>query len=73
MKAVIQRVKQSSVTVEGRVISSIGAGLLVLLGVAREDRAADAAYLAEKCANLRIFEDETGKMNRSLLDTEADM
>ncbi|MFO7840036.1 MAG: D-aminoacyl-tRNA deacylase [Desulfosalsimonadaceae bacterium] len=73
MRAVIQRVKQSSVTVDGRLVSSIGAGLLVLLGVAEGDKDADAAYLAEKSANLRIFEDEAGKMNRSLLDTYGEM
>ena len=73
MRAVVQRVAQSSVTVDGGVIASIGAGLLVLLGVAREDEASDAAYLADKIANLRIFEDENGKMNRSLLDTMGEM
>ncbi len=69
MKAVIQRVKESSVSVEDEIIGSIKRGLLILLGVAKGDQKADADYLAEKVANLRIFEDENGKMNRSLLET----
>jgi len=73
MRAVIQRVKESSVTVEGQIIGQISRGLLVLLGVAQGDHAADADYLAHKIANLRIFEDENGKMNRSLLDTGGQM
>ena len=73
MRAVIQRVKESSVTVDDRVIGQINRGLLVLLGVARDDRTADADYLANKIANLRIFEDEQGKMNRSLLQTGGQM
>lgn len=68
MRAVIQRVTRASVTVEGRVAGEIGAGLLVLLGVSRTDNPESAAYLAEKIANLRIFSDEAGKMNLSLLD-----
>ena len=68
MRAVIQRVTRASVTVEGRVTGEIGAGLLVLLGVSRTDNPESAAYLAEKIANLRIFSDEAGKMNLSLLD-----
>lgn len=68
MRAVIQRVSSASVTVEGAVVGSIGAGLLVLLGVGQGDTEADADYLAEKIANLRIFEDAEGKMNLSLLD-----
>ncbi|ABO67853.1 MULTISPECIES: D-aminoacyl-tRNA deacylase [Geobacillus] len=68
MKAVIQRAKQASVTVNGEVVGAIDAGLVVLLGVTHEDTEADAAYLAEKIAHLRIFEDENGKMNRSLLE-----
>ncbi len=73
MRAVIQRVKESSVSVDGKVIGRIGPGLLVLLGVSRGDREADADYLAEKSVNLRIFEDDKGKMNRSLLDTGGAM
>ena len=68
MRAVIQRVTRASVTVEGRVAGEIGAGLLVLLGVSRTDNPESATYLAEKIANLRIFSDEAGKMNLSLLD-----
>ena len=58
-------------TVEGRVTGEIGAGLIILLGVGREDSAAVAASLAEKAANLRIFEDDHGKMNRSLLEVKG--
>lgn len=68
MKAVIQRVKESSVTVEHEVVGRIDRGLLVLLGVARNDSPEDAEYLANKISNLRIFEDENAKMNRSLID-----
>lgn len=73
MRAVIQRVTESSVTVDNETIGSIGKGLLVLLGVAKEDTAADADYLADKIVNLRIFQDEDGKMNRSLLETWGEM
>lgn len=73
MRAVIQRVKQSNVTVENQTIAKIENGLLVFLGVAKQDGDADAAYLAGKIANLRIFEDEYGKMNRSLLETAGAM
>ncbi|HSZ21078.1 MAG TPA: D-aminoacyl-tRNA deacylase [Candidatus Acidoferrum sp.] len=68
MRAVIQRVTRASVTVEARVAGEIGPGVLVLLGVNRTDNAESAAYLAEKIAHLRIFSDEAGKMNLSLLD-----
>ena len=68
MRAVVQRVSQAQVTVAGEIAGQIGRGFVVLLGVGREDTAADAEYLAEKIANLRIFEDDEGKMNRSLLD-----
>ncbi len=69
MRAVVQRVTESSVTVEGQVVGAIGPGLLVLLGVAQDDTGQDADYLAEKIVQLRIFEDEAGKMNRSLLES----
>jgi D-tyrosyl-tRNA(Tyr) deacylase len=71
MRAVVQRVSRAQVTVEGRVTGEIGAGLMILLGVGREDISAVAASMAEKVANLRIFEDEQGKMNRSLLDVKG--
>jgi D-tyrosyl-tRNA(Tyr) deacylase len=71
MRAVVQRVSRAKVTVEGRVTGEIGAGLMVLLGVGRGDSPMVAASLAEKVANLRIFEDEQGKMNRSLLDVKG--
>ncbi len=73
MRAVIQRVKRSSVTVNGDIIGKIGSGLLVLLGVSQEDEIKDAHYLVEKIPNLRIFEDENAKMNRSLLETGGEM
>lgn len=73
MRAVVQRVTQSSVAVEGTIVGSIGPGLMVLLGVAQEDIEPDADYLADKIVNLRIFEDDAGKMNRSLLDSGGAM
>ena len=66
MRAVVQRVTVASVSVEGKTVGAIGPGLLVLLGVSREDTEKDGAYLAEKLAGLRIFEDEEEKMNRSV-------
>jgi D-tyrosyl-tRNA(Tyr) deacylase len=69
MRAVIQRVSSARVTVAGEVIGEIGAGLLILLGVAQADTAADGEWLVQKIAALRIFEDDAGKMNRSLADT----
>lgn len=66
MRAVVQRVSRAKVTVNDRTSGEIGFGLLVLLGVGHGDTEADAAYLAEKVAGLRIFEDEDGKMNRSV-------
>ena len=71
MRAVVQRVSRARVTTEGRVAGEIGAGLMILLGVGREDTSAVAASLAEKVANLRIFEDAQGKMNLSLLDSKG--
>ena len=68
MRAVIQRVKSAQVIVNEKIIGSIGFGLLVLLGISREDNCVDADYLVEKTINLRIFDDQDGKMNRSLLD-----
>jgi D-tyrosyl-tRNA(Tyr) deacylase len=68
MRAVVQRVSQASVKVGDEIAGEIGRGLLVLLGVTREDTEADADYLAEKIAGLRIFEDDAGKMNLSVMD-----
>jgi D-tyrosyl-tRNA(Tyr) deacylase len=73
MRAVVQRVKESSVKTGAETISRIGSGLLVLLGVAQGDRPSDADYLANKIVNLRIFEDDAGKMNRSLLEAGGAM
>ena len=68
MKAVLQRVSSAKVTVEGKITGQTGPGLLALLGVGRGDTAAEAELLADKTAGLRVFEDDAGKMNRSLLD-----
>jgi D-tyrosyl-tRNA(Tyr) deacylase len=71
MRAVLQRVLHARVEVDGTIVGSIGPGILILLGVARTDKEADAAYLVEKIANLRIFEDSAGKMNLSLRDSRG--
>ena len=71
MRAIVQRVSRARVTVEGRVAGEIGAGLMILLGIGRSDGAAVAVSVAEKIAHLRIFEDDEGKMNRSLLDVKG--
>ena len=73
MRAVVQRVKQSSVKAGNEIVGQIGRGLLVLLGVAKDDTAKDADYLVNKIINLRIFEDQDGKMNRSLLETGGEL
>jgi D-tyrosyl-tRNA(Tyr) deacylase len=73
MKAVVQRVSESSVTIDNEVVGKIGAGLMILLGVAVEDTEKEADTLAEKIINLRIFSDENGKMNLSLLDVGGEM
>jgi len=73
MRAVVQRVTDARVEVAGETVGEIGAGFLVLLGVARDDANTDADYLAEKVANLRVFDDDEGKMNRSLLETGGAM
>jgi D-tyrosyl-tRNA(Tyr) deacylase len=69
MRVVIQRVSEASVTVDGTITGEIGPGLLVLLGVAAEDSERDADYLVNKTLGLRVFPDEQGKMNRSIIDT----
>ncbi|MEE9517692.1 MAG: D-aminoacyl-tRNA deacylase [Candidatus Adiutricales bacterium] len=71
MRAVIQRVSRGSVLVDGEEIGAIGSGLVILLGVHRDDNTEDGKYLARKIVNLRIFSDENGKMNRSLLDVSG--
>ena len=73
MRALLQRVTQASVVVDGSVVGEIGAGLLILLGVAKPDTVADAVILADKILNLRIFPDADGKMNRSLLDVQGSL
>ncbi|MFT3706185.1 MAG: D-aminoacyl-tRNA deacylase [Archangium sp.] len=69
MRAVLQRVKEASVTVDGAITGKIGPGLLVLLGVGKGDTDADLDFMVDKIPALRIFEDDAGKMNRSLMDT----
>lgn len=73
MKAVIQRVTEASVTINGKTISRIKRGILILLGVGRGDSEAEADWLARKCAELRIFEDEQGKMNRSVEEIKGEV
>ena len=73
MRAVIQRVSQGSVTVEQETVGGIGPGLLVLLGVAADDAPQDADWMAAKICHLRIFEDEAGKLNHSLIDCRGEM
>jgi D-aminoacyl-tRNA deacylase len=73
MRAVIQRVSRASVGVGGRTVSSIGKGLLVLLGVARDDEPKDVSWLAEKVVGLRVFEDASGKMNLPLSDVGGEL
>ena len=73
MRAVLQRVSRGSVEVDGSCVGRIGTGWVVLLGVERGDTEADAAWIAEKVVNLRAFEDEQGKMNRSVADVGGDI
>ena len=73
MRAVIQRVEKASVSVEGEIKGQIGTGFLALIGVEEGDGDADFRYIAEKVPNLRVFEDEQGKMNRSLLDVGGEV
>jgi D-tyrosyl-tRNA(Tyr) deacylase len=73
MRAVVQRVTQASVSVDGQVVGSIGRGLLVLIGVAHDDQPSDAVYIADKLVGLRIFEDPSGKMNLSAADVNGGM
>lgn len=68
MRALLQRVRRGSVTVEGQIVGAIENGLVILLGIAKTDTLAEVVYLAQKCVNLRVFEDESGHFNRSLLE-----
>lgn len=73
MRAVIQRVKNASVTVKEQVVGQIKSGLVVFLGITHDDTEEDAKYLAEKVCNLRIFEDDSGKLNLSVLDKKGEI
>ena len=73
MKAVLQRVKRASVAVDGEIVGACGEGLMILLGVAQGDERSDAEALAAKILKLRIFNDENGKMNRSVTDIDGEM
>ena len=73
MRIVIQRVSHASVTIEGKVKSKIGKGFLILLGIGEDDTEEDINWLVKKVVNLRIFDDENGVMNRSILDTGGDI
>jgi len=73
VRAVVQRVTEASVRVDDAVVGAIGPGLVVLLGVAQGDEDSDARYLAEKVVNLRVFPDEAGQMNRSVLEVEGEI
>ena len=73
MRAVIQRVSRAKVSVDDETTGEIGKGILILLGVSRDDSEREAVYLLEKTLNLRIFEDDAGKMNLSLLDIKGDL
>ena len=73
MKVLIQRVHQAKVTVNNKITGSINNGLLLLIGISEEDLEKDIDYLSDKCVNLRIFQDENGKMNKSLLDVKGEI
>ena len=73
MRCVVQRVTEASVTVNGETVGAVGPGMMVLIGVSSEDTEKDFRYMADKVPNLRIFEDDAGKLNRSLLDVGADI
>ena len=72
MRALVQRVSRAKVTVTGEVVGAVGPGLMVLLGVAATDGESEALWMARKLAGLRVFPDDEGRMNRSLLDTGGD-
>lgn len=71
MKVVVQRVSEASVSVDGKIVGKIGTGLMLLIGIAAGDTTEDVDFVVNKCVNLRIFQDENGKMNHSLLDTNG--
>jgi D-aminoacyl-tRNA deacylase len=73
MRALVQRVSEASITVEGNLVSRIGPGILVLIGIRHSDTRTEAEYLAKKIVRLRIFPDSQGKMNRSLLDVSGEL
>lgn len=73
MRVVLQRVSSASVKIDGAVTGEIGSGLVLLLGIAKDDGPEDVAYVVNKCAGLRIFGDDQGKMNRSLLDVDGEV
>jgi len=73
MRAVVQRVKKASVSINGSIVSQISTGMLILLGISPEDTAQDTEYIVKKCANLRIFDDAQGVMNLSALDIGAEI
>ena len=73
MRVLLQRAAAGSVTISGECVGKIGKGLVLLIGVTHTDTPEDVDYLVKKCANLRIFEDENGKMNRSLLDIDGEV
>lgn len=73
MKALIQRVSSASVSIDEKCVGKIQEGLVILLGITHDDSEKDVQYLTDKCLNLRVFEDEQGKMNRSLLDTKGEI
>ncbi|MEO0403605.1 MAG: D-aminoacyl-tRNA deacylase [Bacteroidota bacterium] len=73
MRALIQRTQSASVNIDGKTVASIDKGLLILLGIENQDTQEDDLWLAKKCADLRIFNDEEGKMNKSVLDVEGNI
>ena len=73
MRAVLQRVRHGSVTIDGQVVAQIGRGMVILLGIGQGDTEADAAWLADKIAFMRLFEDEAGKTNLSALDVQGEV